>query len=773
MARASRPGLAAILALWLGAPGVALGQAPAPQVNVIPAPLSVAASADPAPVTIADGETIFAPSGDAAALGVARYLSELALRTRGLNLKVAVGQRPPTTGPAIVLARRRGLDAEAYALDVGTSQARISATSDAGLFYGAVTLWQLLTATDQRGAAIIPAVHIEDRPQFAWRGLMIDSARHFQPPAEIERIIDAMALSKLNVLHWHLTDDQGWRLEIRKYPKLTEVGAWRTPAPGSPDAEPSGARYGGFYTQAQVREVVRYAEARHVAIVPEIEMPGHAVSALLAYPQFGAGAPPDPASQSKWGILPNLYNVDDATFGFLQDVLTEVMALFPGRYIHVGGDEVSKERWNAAPAAQARLQALGQTEAAALQADFTGKIATFLEAHGRRLVGWDEILAAGALPGDAVVMSWHGIDGAVTAAGKGHDAILAPAPWLYFDNQQAAGLSSPPGRGFTVRLRDVYGFNPLPAPLTPEATRHLLGLQGNLWTEHIRTDRQLEAMAFPRAAAVAEVAWSAPERRDWASFARRLPAQFGRYAALGIAANPVVTSVTIDGSPGAKAGEATVALTSQLETGEIRYTTDGSEPGPAASRYDQPFPLSLPARVRAVAVLDGAAAGPVADARLDAAAIRHRTSQQLRLCNPGLALNLEGARSGPGDGPTYLVNPQDRCWIYPAADLTGVDQVTVALARLSFNFALDAGHNTAIVRPPRQPGGELEVRQDSCAADPIAVMALPAGEVGGRATLTLPLPARTGRHDLCFTYTSAGFDPTLAVDWVQLAGGKP
>jgi hexosaminidase len=761
--------LAAVL-LLLGGPAAAVAQAPASpiQVNVIPAPLSVAAPADRTPVSITDGETIFAPAGDAAALGVAHYLSDLALKTRGLALKVAVGDGPPAGVGAIVLQRRRGLAGEAYGLEVQQSQARITAADDAGLFYGAVTLWQLLTPDSRRGPVTLAAVRIEDHPQFVWRGLMIDSARHFQPPAEIERLIDGMALHKLNVLHWHLTDDQGWRLEIRKYPRLTEVGAWRTPAAGSPDAEPSGARYGGFYTQAQVREIVRYAAARHVAIVPEIEMPGHGVSALLAYPQFAAGASPDPASQGKWGISSNVYNLDDATFGFLQDVLTEVMALFPGRYIHVGGDEVAKERWNAAPAAQARLRALGGPEVGALQADFTQRIAIFLEAHGRRLVGWDEILASGDLPTQAVVMSWHGTDGAVTAAGKGHDAVLAPAPWLYFDNQQAAGIADPPGRGFTVRLRDVYGFNPLPASLTPEARAHLLGLQGNLWTEHIRTTRQLEAMTFPRAAAVAEVAWSAPERRDWASFVQRLPAQFGRYAALQIGANTSAVSVSVAADPGANAGQAMVALTSEIGLGDIRYTTDGSVPGPTAAIYDQPFPVTLPGRVRAVATLEGAPLGQVADLSVDAASIRHRTSQQLRLCNAALSLNLEGARSGLGDGPTYLINPQDRCWIYPAADLTGVGGVTVALARLPFNFALDAGHNTTIVRPPRQPGGELEIRQDTCVSDPIALAALPAGRIGESVTLTLALPERVGRHDLCFTYTSAGFDPLLAIDWVQI-----
>ena len=757
-------------ALLAGAPAAAAAAALGPAANVIPAPLSVTQPPDSAPVAIAAGETIFVPRADPGARQTAEQLAALALRTRGLSLKVAAGDPPPAGGPAIVLLRRAGLPEEGYALDVTAGQARIAATGDAGLYYGAVTLWQLLTADGRRGPAVLAPVRIEDRPQFAWRGLMVDSARHFQTPAQIEQIVEWMSLHKLNVLHWHLVDDQGWRLQVRKYPRLTEVGAWRMPPPGSPDAargRKGPLHYGGFYTQDQVREVVAYAAARHVSIVPEIEMPGHAVSALLAYPQFGAGAPPPAAAQAQWGGFPYVYGASDRTLGFLEDVLTEVMALFPGRYIHVGGDEVAHERWNSTPDAQARLRALGQTDPAALQADLTRRVAGFLEAHGRRLVGWDEILQGGELPADAVVMSWHGIDGAVAAAAKGHDAVLAPAPWLYFDNGQSNDPHDPLGRGVMITLRDVYAFNPLPATLPRDAAGHLLGLQGNVWTEHIRTFDQFQAMAFPRAAAVAEVAWSAPERRDWTDFMRRLPAQFARYAALGLKANPAALNVVIDASP--DAAGASVSLTAQSGVGEIRYTTDGAEPTPTARRYDGAFSAPLPARVRAAAFLDGVRLGPIAEARLDAASIRRRGSHQLRLCNQKLTLNLEGPHGPAGETRTYMVNPQDACWLYPAADLTGVSRLTVAFARLPFNFGFDTGHNSVILHPPRGPGGELEVRQDNCLSDPIAVAALPSGPVGGGATLSVPLPARSGRHDLCFTFTSRGFDPVLALDWVQLA----
>jgi hexosaminidase len=745
-------------------------------VDVIPAPLRVDIPAGQSPVAIADGAAVVAGRGDTEALDVARYFADVVQRTRGLRLVPQAGAK--SHGAVIVLQRRRGMASEGYALDIGHGRAVVSASTSAGLLYGAVTLWQLMSPDAGNGPVTLAPIRIEDTPRFAWRGLMLDSARHFWTQAEVERLIDVMALHKLNVLHWHLTDDQGWRLQIMKYPRLTEVGAWRAPIPGSPDAErdPASGRnrpYGGFYTQAQVREIVAYAGRRHVTIVPELDMPGHAVSALLAYPALGSGAPPPARVQAEWGGFPYLYNLDDQTLGFVEDVLSEVMALFPGRYIHVGGDEAVKERWNDTPEVQARMKALGISDVTQAQAWFTGRMAQFLAAHGRRLVGWDEILQGGAPPADAVVMSWHGPDGAAAAAAAGHDAVLAAAPVLYFDNRQGEGPDEPPGRGNLVTLKDVYAFDPTPAAMPADAAAHILGLQGNLWTEHIRTFAQIQAMAFPRMAAVAETAWSAPAQKSWPGFVRRLPAQFARYDAIGFKADPAALTVRIDPDQGAQPATAMVALTSQAsDIGEIRYTTDGSDPVPASALYQTPFAAPASSEVRAGLFIDGRLASPIAARKLEADRVLHRSSQQLKLCNDRLGLNLEGG--GPDPRPVYLINPLDACWTWPGAALDGVSSVTVGIGRLPFIYGLDQAHNTVIAHPPREPSGEIEVHQDGCLTEPIAVAELPAGDVGTRSEMTLQLPARTGRHDLCFTFTSERYDPILALDWVQLhAGAAP
>jgi len=524
------PRLVAALAFALAA---LAGTARAGRVDIIPEPASVEAGSG-APATIAAGAAILTPPGDAGAARTAHYLAELVARTRGLAL------RPVTSGPGVIVLKRSGTDlgAEGYRLDVGDGRATIAASSDAGLFYGAVTLWQLMTTDGGRGPVRLDPAAITDQPRFAWRGLLLDSARHFQSPAFVERTLDWMALHKLNTLQWHLTDDQGWRIEIKKYPRLTSVGAWRL-QPDRKTGKP--VEYGGFYSQAQIRRIVAFAAARHVTIVPEIDMPGHSLSAITAYPFLGS-APPAKGIRGDWGIFPFLLDPNDRTYAFMTDVLGEVMALFPSPWINVGGDEAVKDEWRASPRIQAQIKALGLPNEDALQGWFTTRIAGFLAKHGRRTIGWDDILTGfESLPADAAVVSWH-LDGAVKAANAGHDAVIATDPTLYFDHRQADGVSEPPGRGAVVSIADVYGFEPAPATLPAGEAAHIIGVQANLWTEHMRTEDDVERMALPRAAALAELGWTAPDRKDWADFQKRLPSQLARYRALGLDADAAETA---------------------------------------------------------------------------------------------------------------------------------------------------------------------------------------------------------------------------------------
>lgn len=751
--------LAFAAGLALAAPAFAEVQTP-----IIPAPASAATPADPAPVALADGDLIIAPKGDAQALWTARYFADLVRRTRGLRLVVRAGGPPPAVGAAVVLARAgTSTGPEAYDLTVSGRRIEIRASGSAGLFYGAVSLWQLVTADGAQGPVSLAAVQIHDAPRFSWRGLMIDSARHYQSPAYIERLIDAMALHKLNVLHWHLTDDQAWRLEIKKFPRLAEVGGWRAPLGGGPGRE------GGIYTQAQVREIVAYAARRHVTIVPEIEMPGHATSAILAYPALGSGPTPPPGVRADWGVFPSIYNVDDSTFAFLEDVLDEVMQLFPGRYIHVGGDEAVKDQWKASPKIQARKKALGIADEDGLQSYFTRRIDAYLSAHGRRLIGWDEILNGPGLPASATVMSWHGISGAVTAAQSGHDTVLAPAPTLYFDHRQSDRPQEPPGWGDVISLKDVYDFDPAPAQLTEAERGHILGLQANVWTERLRTDSQLDAAIFPRLAAVAETAWSPAAGRDWDGFAARLPAQMARYRALGVGADDSALAVKIAPAPAGPPGHAVVTLSSQFGLGRIRYETGGAEPTAASPVYSAPFAVTMPAAVKAATFVDGARVSEVSARQIDDLSLRQRLSQELKLCSDKLALSLEDRSTGPDDGVRMLIDVFNPCWIYEAADLDGIGRIAVQVGHRPFNFQAGAATAQIPLRPPATPDGELEVRLDRCEGPPIAVLPLaPAKQDPGLTTLSAALPPLSGRHDLCFTFTARSLDPMWLINWVRL-----
>ena len=543
----------AALLVWSCGPGVPLAHAGAPHTapgarataDVIPAPAQVIPGRGA--FLVSERTVVWLPR-DPGASESARYFVDLLRRAHRGWLTAIAGSPARTAGPVIVFNLERappGANPESYEINVTPRRVVVSAGDRRGLLYGAVTLWQLCTAgmgapaTGVRSARRItlPALRIVDTPRFRWRGLMLDSARHFQSPEFVMRYIDWMALHKLNVLGWHLTDDQAWRLEVRKFPRLTSVGAWRVEAgrASARDLDPATGRprlYGGYYTQDQVRRIVGFAASRNVTIVPEIEMPGHATAAIVAYPQLGVTGDPPQSVPADWGVFPNLFNVEESTFAFLEDVLAEVMELFPGQYIHVGGDEAVKDQWKASERVQERMRELGVTSEEALQGYFTHRMGEYLRAHGRRLVGWDEILEGG-VPADAAVMSWRGVQGAITAAAAGHDAVLSPDPTLYLDSRQGRSPSEPPGRGTVETLADVYHFDPLPGPLAADQA-HVLGLQANLWTEHVRTEERAAYMTWPRAAAVAEIGWSPPARLDWTDFLARLPAEFRRLTLLGV-----------------------------------------------------------------------------------------------------------------------------------------------------------------------------------------------------------------------------------------------
>ena len=459
--------------------------------------------------------------------------------TSGFNLQLV---DTPSDAPSNTITLRLSPDAshpaEGYRLNVTSDVVTVEAKTPAGLFYGLQTLTQLLSGGHSSGWSV-PVVQIVDAPRFAYRGMHLDVGRHFFPVAFVKKYIDLLAMYKMNKFHWHLTDDQGWRIEIKKYPKLTEIGAYRKETVVGKNFERfdrpyvgDGQPHGGFYTQDEVREVVAYARARYIDVIPEIEMPGHATAALAAYPELACTDGPFDVPTT-WGIFEDVFCPKEETFQFLEDVLTEVIALFPSQYIHIGGDEVLKVRWKESELAQEVITREGLADEDELQSYFIKRIESFLLAQGRRLVGWDEILEGGLAP-DATVMSWRGMEGGIEAARQGHDVIMTPTSHTYFDYYQGDPVQEPLAiRGLTP-LEKVYGFEPVPETLSAEDAAHILGAQGNVWTEYMATTDHVEYMVFPRMLALAEVVWSPQELRNWEDFVQRLPAQLQHLDTLGV-----------------------------------------------------------------------------------------------------------------------------------------------------------------------------------------------------------------------------------------------
>jgi hexosaminidase len=442
------------------------------------------------------------------------------------------------------------LGPEGYELSITASNVAIRAANAAGIFYGTQSLLQLLPPEIFSSNLVtgvnwqIPCVEITDQPRYAWRGFMLDVSRHFFTKKEVEQVLDLMALYKINTFHWHLVDDQGWRIEIKKYPKLTQAGAWREGIgfglpPTASWAYDRHGRYGGFYTQKEIREVVAYAAARHITIVPEIEMPGHSSAALLAYPQYLCKSAKLENLPQKGGIFKGVYCAgNDRTFDFLENVLSEVAQLFPGKYIHIGGDEVVKSNWMACADCQLRIQTEHLKDAHELQAYFTRRIEKIVNAHGKSLIGWSEI-REGGLASSAALMDWIG--GGAESAASGHDVVMSPTKFCYFDHYQSTNRATEPKAiGGFLPLKQVYQFEPMPEKLAADLQPHVLGGQANLWTEYVPNLRQVEYMMFPRLGALSEVDWSPHDARNWDDFKARTAVNEKRLELMNVNFRPLL-----------------------------------------------------------------------------------------------------------------------------------------------------------------------------------------------------------------------------------------
>ncbi len=408
------------------------------------------------------------------------------------------------------------LPVEGYSLEIAPGKITITAGSGAGIFYGIQSLFQLMPVDANKDNLSVPCAKINDYPRFQWRGVHLDCCRHMFPVEFIKKYLDILAMYKMNTFHWHLTDDQGWRIEIKKYPKLTEIGAWRKETMGD------GIPYGGYYTQDQIREIVAYAKDRYITVVPEIEMPGHCLSALAAYPQLSCTGGPFEVGTT-WGVFDDVYCAgNDSVFTLLENVLTEVMDLFPGKYIHIGGDEVPKTRWQQCPKCQARMKAEGLKDETQLQSYFIQRIEKFLNSHGRRIIGWDEILEGGLAP-NAAVMSWRGIEGGIAAAKAKHVAVMTPGNYCYFDHYQSQDIKNEPKAfGGYTSLEKVYSYEPVPDSLNAEEAKYIIGTQANMWSEYFESTQQAEYMLLPRLCALSEVAWTPKELKNFDDFSKRI-----------------------------------------------------------------------------------------------------------------------------------------------------------------------------------------------------------------------------------------------------------
>lgn len=534
----------------------------------------------------------------------ANLLAEYIHQMSGKKLKVT---DEPVTSNAIILATGLNTDnAEAYQLKVNQDNVTITGTSEAGTFYGIQTLRKSLPITN-KGDISLPAAEINDYPRFSYRGVHLDVSRHFFPADSVKRFIDMMALHNINRLHWHLTDDQGWRIEIKKRPELTTIGSKRSETViGHNSGEYDGIPYSGFYTQDEAREIVKYAQERHITVIPEIDLPGHMQAALAAYPELGCTGGPYEVWKM-WGVSEDVLCAgNDKTLTFIEDVLNEIVDIFPSEYIHVGGDECPKVRWEKCPKCQARIKAEGikgdkkHSAEEYLQSYVISRMEKFVESKGRHIIGWDEILEGGLAP-NATVMSWRGMDGGIEAAKQKHNVVMTPNTYVYLDYYQSADTDlEPEAIGGYLPLEKVYSFEPT-AGISPEDQKYVIGAQANLWTEYIPTFSQVEYMIMPRIDAVADIQWSDPSKKDYQTFLPRVARMTQLYDRLGYNYGKHIFDINASLTTNTENGTLDIALT-KLGEGDIYYTVDGSDPTIASIKYEGPVQINQDCEFKAIVV---------------------------------------------------------------------------------------------------------------------------------------------------------------------------
>lgn len=618
--------------------------------QVVPLPVEINMSTTPGAFRL-DGRTVIAyPKGDKALESNARLLAGYIEKLTGLKLKIT--DKKVKNGAVILSVNPAGENAEAYRLTVTPRKVVIEGASAAGNFYGIQTLRKSIPVQDVTTTAVeFPAVEINDAPRFSYRGGHFDVARHFFPVDSVKKFIDMLALHNANKFHWHLTDDQGWRIESRRYPRLHELGSMRSGTCIGHDFDTNdNIPYGGYFTREEIRDVVDYAKARYIDVIPEVDLPGHMIAALKAYPELGCtGGPYE--TWTRWGVSEDLLCAgNDSTLAFIDGVLNEVMDLFPYEYIHVGGDECPKTRWEACPKCQARIAELGiatddhSTKEQKLQTFVMTHASNTLAARGRKMIGWDEIMEGGLTPG-AMVMSWRGVEGGLKAAELGHDAIMTPTNYCYFDYYQTLDRTGEPESiGGYVPLDKVYSFEPVPSTFTPAQASHIKGAQANLWTEYISSFSQAMYQELPRFAALSEVQWCAPEKKDYRAFTHRVPQMMEHYKSEGLNYARHIYDVrgTLENDP----RNASVVV--ELEVADdapIYYTLDGTTPTIVSKRYAAPIRLRNTCRIKAVAIRDGAASKVFTDS----VTFSKATTRDITLANePSTRYN--------GDGPKTLVD---------------------------------------------------------------------------------------------------------------------